>query len=68
MASALACHQLAAVSLIGRGFEPVHVPMIWSKLAFAAAAFHAEPSWNVTPERSVKVISYAVDGLATTLT
>ena len=66
MASAPACHQLAAVSLIGRGFEPVHVPMIWSKLAFAAAASQAEPSWNVTPVRRLNVISYAVDGLATT--
>eukprot|EP00966_Prymnesium_polylepis_P093599 2166144-Prymnesium_polylepis.2 len=41
-------------------------PMIWSKLAFAAAAFQAEPSWNVTSERSVNEISYGVEGAATT--
>ena len=32
--------------------------MIWSKFAFAAAAFQAEPSWKVTPLRRVNSISY----------
>ena len=40
--------------------------MIWSKLTFAAAAFHGVPSWNVTLDRSANVISYlVVEGAAT---